>query len=307
MITDHIDAVTRIPETHRHEITPAPISVKVELSAKCDLRCKFCATRNNLRGKGMMDFALLDRLLREMKEIGVEEIGLFFLGESLLYPRLVDAIKLAKDIGFKYVFLTTNGRMLTRTLAYDIMSAGLDSLKFSLNEAEKEKYKDTTGVDCFDTVVQNIKDAVYIRDRVAATHGHRCGVYVSSILYDENQKILVKPIIDSLGNIDEHYWLPLYNQGGYTKGNKRSSGNPGRVGALRDPLPCWTLFAEGHITWDGILTGCSFSHGRGWDYGDLNKITFMDAWNSETAQGLRRANLKKDITGTACEKCILNI
>jgi len=26
------------------------------------------------------------------------------------------------------------------------------------------------------------------------------------------------------------------------------AGNQGRVGALREPLPCWSAFTEGHIT-----------------------------------------------------------
>ncbi len=38
--------------------------------------------------------------------------------------------------------------------------------------------------------------------------------------------------------------------------------------------------------------------------GDLTTTPFMAAWNSERFQHLRAAHLKKDVTGTACERCV---
>jgi MoaA/NifB/PqqE/SkfB family radical SAM enzyme len=308
-ISQKIDAITKIPESHRYEVCPAPKSVKIELTARCDLKCFFCATSKGLRKKGDMDFDFLQHILLEMKEEGVKEIGMFYLGESLLYPRLAEAIRFAKHTcGFDYVFLTTNGRLLTKNKARDIISAGLDSLKFSFNSFCSEQYKNTTGVDAFDTVVANIHGAKEVRDEVLRETGHKCGLYASSIRYDEEQYELMDKTVDVIKrSLDEHYWLPLYNQAGYTtgvRGTKPTAGNRGRIGALRDSLPCWALFTEGHIAWTGMLTGCCFSHEEAWDFGDLNHMGFMEAWNSEAAQKLRRANLAKDVTGTACEKCI---
>jgi hypothetical protein len=256
-----------------------------------------------------MDYEFLEQILLEMKEEGVKEIGMFYLGESLLYPKLADAIRFAKrTCGFEYVFLTTNGRLLTKDKAREIMSAGLDSLKFSFNSFNREQYKNTTGVDAFDTVVTNIVNAHEVREEVLRDTGHRCGLYASSIKYDDEQYGLMEKTVDVIRkSLDQHYWLPLYGQAGYTagvRGTKPVSGNIGRIGAIRDSLPCWSLFTEGHIAWTGMLTGCCFSHEDSWDFGDLNHMGFMEAWNSEAAQKLRKANLAKDVTGTACEKCI---
>ena len=85
MITDRIDAITRIPPEYRSAGPPCPRSVKIELTARCDFKCFFCATANKLRPAGDMDWDLLRRLLAEMRQDGVEEIGLFYLGESFLY------------------------------------------------------------------------------------------------------------------------------------------------------------------------------------------------------------------------------
>ena len=73
---------------------------------------------------------------------------------------------------------------------------------------------------------------------------------------------------------------------------------------LRPFLPCWQLFREGHITWTGMLVGCCFAYEPKWDFGDLNKMSFMEAWNSQAAQEIRQANLNLDVRGTACDRCV---
>jgi len=45
-----------------------------------------------------MDRSMFERLLLEMKEAGVEEIGLFYLGESFMCRWLEEAIYFAKHV-----------------------------------------------------------------------------------------------------------------------------------------------------------------------------------------------------------------
>ena len=308
-ITQRVDAITAIPPDFRVEAPPCPPSVKIELTARCDLKCFFCATSHRLRGRGDMEWDLLTRLLREMRAAGVRELGLFYLGESMLYPRLAEAIAFAKlDCGYPYVFLTTNGRMATADRLRACFAAGLDSLKFSLNGADQAQYKAITGVDAFDDVVANIKAARQVRDEVAAATGHRCALYASSILYDGEQGArMARTIADVAPHLDEHYFLPLYGQAGLTagaRGTRPVAGNIGRVGALRDPLPCWSIFTEGHVSYDGQLSACCFDHDGRFAMGDLKTEGFLAAWGSERFRALRRAHLAKDVTGTACERCV---
>ena len=73
---------------------------------------------------------------------------------------------------------------------------------------------------------------------------------------------------------------------------------------LHKALPCWSLFTEGHITCDGHLSACCFDHSGRFQMGDLNRMSFMEAWNSQPFVKLRAAHLKKDLRGTVCENCI---
>ncbi|HWD21920.1 MAG TPA: radical SAM protein [Burkholderiales bacterium] len=310
-ITARIDRITKLTPAYRSTTPPVPRSVKIELTARCDFRCFFCASAMRLRDKAEIDPAFFRRILKQMRALGVEEIGLFYLGESFLCRWLPEAVRYAKkECGYPYVFLTTNGRMATPERVRECMEAGLDSLKFSFNFSDAEQFHQVTGVrqDDFARVVEHLKSARRVRDEVEAASGHRCGLYASSIRYDDEQQVRMQAAVtEILPWVDEHYWLPLYGQAGLTSGARGTvptAGNQGRIGALRKPLPCWSLFTEGHITYDGRLSACCFDHDGRFDMGNLNYETFMEAWNGVRFASLRRANLAEDVRGTVCEQCI---
>lgn len=313
MITDRIDAVTKISPEYLKAVLPAPKSVKIEISPRCNYRCGFCALRNReVQPKWDMDFDLFKRITREMREAGVEEVGVFYLGESFMNPRLlVDCIRYAKqELGFPYVFLTSNASMAFPEAVEECMRAGLDSLKWSCNAADEEQFEKIMGVakKLFHRAIENMQAAKGIRDR----GGYRTGLYASSIRYDGAQQHKMEQFLAEkvVPFVDQHYWLPLYSMGAFATnreeelGYRPTAGNQGRWGALREPLPCWSAFTEGHVTAEGKLSACCFDATANWTMGDLNKVSFMEAWNSEAFVRLREAHLRKDVRGSVCEACI---
>jgi radical SAM protein with 4Fe4S-binding SPASM domain len=310
-ITARIDRITLLTDRYRSPTPPVPRSVKIELTARCDFQCFFCASHMRLRAKDEIDPRFFRRIVREMRALGVEELGLFYLGESFTCRWLAEAVRFAKrECGYPYVFLTTNGRMATPERVRECMEAGLDSLKFSFNFSDPQQFHDVTRVRASDfwTVEQNLREARRVRDEVEAATGHRCGLYASSIRYDDAQHERMAAAVARIAPyVDEHYWLPLYGQAGLTSGARGTvptAGNQGRIGALRKPLPCWSLFTEGHVTYDGRLSACCFDHDGRFSMGDLERESFIEAWHSERFQRLRRTNLAEDVRATVCEKCI---
>lgn len=309
-ITDKIDAITGMREKHRTPVPPCPRSVKIELTARCNLQCSFCATSSGLRDKRDMDFDFYaNRLLPMLRESGVEEVGMFFLGESMVLPNLPDFIAKAKEIGFPYIFLTTNGVATAPDKVEACMKVGLNSLKFSLNYADREQFADIARVKpaLFDKMVEHIKAAHDIREK----GGYDCGVFASYIDYDAQQGERMKALIDELEPyLDECYALPLYSQADLTgqesseAGWQVRAGNPGRAANMREPIPCWSLFTEARVTWDGRLAACCFDHDRRFDMGDLTQEEFLDAWHAQKFQDLRAAHLAGDVRGTSCEHCV---
>ncbi len=308
-ITSRIDAVTRIPARYLAAELPAPRAVKIELTSQCNYRCGFCAHRLRMKDRGEMDRAFFERVVGEMVDAGVEELGLFYIGESFMCDWLPEAIAYAKARGISYAFLTTNGSLATHERVDACMKAGLDSLKFSMNNADEEQFARIAAVKTklFRDSIANLKGARAVRD----AGGYDCGLYASSIQYDGKQQELMQALVDEIRPfVDEHYWLPLYSMGSTTTqreeelGYRPIAGNQGRVGALREPLPCWSAFTEGHITHDGKLSACCFDAGDKWVMADLNKVPFLEGWNSEAFVRLRAAHLRKDVSGTICEDCV---
>lgn len=323
MITEKIDRITGITDEYSGEVCPAPKSVKIELSPRCNLRCKFCALRTReAQPKEDMDFTLFKRITTEMREAGVEEIGCFYLGESFSnYELLVKAVRWCKQIGFPYVFLTSNATLAHPYRVEAVMRAGLDSLKWSVNAADSDQYKEIMGVkgSLFEVALTNIKKAYEVRELM----GFKTKLYASSIKFDGDQSekmhnlmmTRVKPYVD------EWYELPLYGMAmrseevrqaiGYTP----THGNAGRIDPKtglpnRAPLPCWSVSMEGHVRYDGHMSACCFGAKDDFDVGDLNKHDFMSVWNSEKMRQIRRAQQRtkvegpKALKGTMCEVCV---
>lgn len=305
-ITERIDAITGVPETHRREDPPAPKSVKIELTSRCDHNCSFCARNTRNRPPGDMDFEFFKDKAQEMRKAGVQELGMFYLGESMLYAKLPDAIRYAKeDCGFPYVFLTTNGSASSPDKIVECYAAGLDSLKFSLNYADEVQFAKIARANpkLFDKATSNIRAARRMRDCM----GSKCGLYASYIEFDGEQGVRMQERVNALREcFDEVYALPLYNQAAQVDNPEWEfiPGNVGRAACKRDPLPCWSLFTEGHITHDGFLSACCFDHNNKFQMGDLSTQTFMEAWHSDTFKELRRAHLSKNVKGTVCEYCV---
>ena len=311
-ITDRIDGVTLVSPDFLRSDPPAPKSVKIEISPRCNYRCGFCALRTReVQPRNDMDFSLFKRITQEMIDAGVTEIGVFYLGESFMNPDLLVAcISHLKEIGTPYVFLTSNASLATPDKVEACMAAGLDSLKWSVNAADVEQFKDIMDVSgkLFDRALENIKAAWELR----AWSGYKTGLYASSIRYDGEQQERMERLLDERVRpyVDQHYWLPLYSMGAFATqreeelGFKPTAGNQGRLGALRDPLPCWSAFTEGHVTAEGKLSACCFDAKSTWAMGDLTEQSFSEAWNSAAFVALREAHLRKDVRGTVCENCI---
>ena len=312
-ITERIDNITKIPPRYLRAVAPAPRSVKIEISPRCNYRCGFCALRTReVQPKWDMDFGLFKRITCEMRDAGVEEIGVFYLGESFMNPRLlVDCIRYLKhELAIPYVFLTSNASMAFPEAVEECMKAGLDSLKWSVNAADEKQFETIMGVagKLFYNALENIRSAWQTRQDTR----YKTGLYASSIQYDGEQQTKMEQLLAQqvLPYVDKHYWLPLYSMGAFATqreeqlGYRPTAGNQGRIGALREPLPCWSAFTEGHVTAEGKLSACCFDAKATWTMGDLNNVSFMEAWNSASFVKLRSAHLNRDVRGTVCESCV---
>jgi len=301
-IIDRVDASTHVSQERFTCKPPFPRSVKVEITSACNYRCSFCATKSSTRKHGVMDIVFYRDLMKKLVIDGVEEVGVFLLGESFLVKNIDEYIRIAKECGIKYVFITTNGSLCKEDIMKRVIEAGLDSIKFSVNAGERDRYAKMHGVDAFDEVVDNI---IKLSRYLKSNNISRLKTAVSSIYMDKFSGELESFREMILKYVDCFYYLPMYSQGGSVKCESKSSvGNPGRLENSVEVVPCWMLFNSSRVTWDGLMTACCFDHDLKFVMGDLSKCSLMDAWHSDKFVELRKKHLDNNLKDSLCAKCL---
>jgi hypothetical protein len=270
-----------------------------------------------------MDFYFFQKITEDMRISGVEEIGLFYLGEPFMNPELLCSAShwVKKVLKFPYVFLTSNATLATPDNVRDILDTGIDSIKWSVNFGNAKQFAYFTGKKeaLFDKALLNIHTAWRIRNR----DGYKTKLSASSILYGGDHKEKMTKFLEDkiIPYVDRHYWLPLYQMAMYKEHMQKvmgyipTAGNVGRLDdntlqPLRKSLPCWSAFTEGHVRADGGLSACCFGNDDKFDMGVLDGTNFMRQWNSLKFQALREAQLstittgQDSLKGTPCEVCV---
>lgn len=303
-IARRAEELKRLDCNARSARPPIPRSAKVELDSNCNLRCSFCSRQRSPRASIATTRQQFGAIARNLRGAGVEQLGLFYINEPFLCEWLAEAVYTAKhEVGFPYVFVTTNGIGISLDAIRECIEAGLDSLKFALNFADSEQLVSAAGASRgIDAVLGSVVATRRIRDDIVARGGHRCRLSASSLRFDGEQEIRMRPLLGRLDHVvDEHYWLPVFGCDSRWS-CLTGGGDCGNI--IRKPTPCWSLFTEAHVRADGKLSACCLDASERFVVGDLTQTSFLSAWHSDAFRALRVAHLSNDLRGTVCADCI---
>jgi MoaA/NifB/PqqE/SkfB family radical SAM enzyme len=114
----------------------------MNITYKCANRCVFCATGDRI--SAALEWEKIDTILRQHRQAGTDQLDIDG-GEPTLHPRLIDAIQLAHEIGYRSINVTSNGRLLReRDFAARLLDSGLTHLLISLHGATAEVHDAAT-------------------------------------------------------------------------------------------------------------------------------------------------------------------
>lgn len=115
-------------------------TIIVELTNFCNMSCDFCAKKASSRNYKNMDWSFFCDIIDEIADKKLARyIQLAGIGESLLYPKLFDAIEYCNNKGL-VPRLITNGLTLTTELYRQMISCGLKDLYISLHNLTTESF-----------------------------------------------------------------------------------------------------------------------------------------------------------------------
>jgi radical SAM protein with 4Fe4S-binding SPASM domain len=120
-----------------------PDEVAIEIVMGCNLRCPMCPVSGlphsmNGRRPTIMAPEVYQRVIDQISD-RPRSVLLNVFGESLLHPRLVEFIRIAKRPGH-HVAIITNGTKLTPAYSGEIIDAGLDALTVSIDGLSHDTY-----------------------------------------------------------------------------------------------------------------------------------------------------------------------
>lgn len=278
-----------VDEAQRVEAPPFPRQIQVETTNICNHQCDFCAYTTMKRPKRHMDQALFEQIVLESYTLGAREIGLFAGAEPLACKKIGEYITYCRDLGYEYIYISTNGALGDTQKMQQIIDAGLSSIKFSINAGDRETYKNVHGRDDFDKVIENVQ---FVRQYI---ENNKIDLWLGVSFVGmphtdhtfENLKGLVGEFVDEI----------IYYE---------ASNQSGQMPEFPDPpyRDCHLPFNKAHFSLEGYIKACCNDYENLLAVEDIKPNGIAEAWHSERFKTLRRAHITDDMDGTLCANCI---
>jgi len=278
----------------------------------CNFRCQYCfhalpkEKRDYECDDILMDFGLFKKAIDDMKNFKgkIKMLRIAGLGEPLMHKNIADMVGYAKSSGiFENINIVTNALLLDEKLSLNLVDAGLDMLRISVQGVSALQYKEITGAAIdFDKFVDGI--------RIFYNNRRDTRVYIKIIdcaVKSEGDK---DKFFDIFGDICDiisfEYMTPTVEGIDYEKiSGGRALDNTQTGNDLSYSKICPMPFYMMQINPDGHVVPCC-----GWSIpaklGNVKDESVADIWNSRLFNGFRALMLTKAANcGKICAACTL--
>lgn len=290
---------------------PLPECLNIEVNNTCNQRCVFCPYHGMYAPRALhpavLDIEFVKKLMRQAYELGIgrNEIGFYLAGEAFLYKGLAELIAYAKELGFKYIFLTTNGALATPERMRAVIDAGLDSIRFSVNAPEREMYKELHGKDDYDIVLENIREMhkYLTENHIKVATSLSCVITKKTLRIEKRMREIFEPYFEDIMFIP----VMLSRLTNIAEVREKYEVIDDGDMMLNPDFICPLLFNSMYINALGRVVPCCNSYDEEVYFADLKvNSSLKDAWESEGYNRYRKIFLNGDSDkGTICETCLM--
>jgi MoaA/NifB/PqqE/SkfB family radical SAM enzyme len=317
-----------------------PVCLYLETTNRCNLLCTTCPrTFEALEPPGDMSWDLFTRVIDQFPRLA--RVVLHGVGEPMMVPALPRMIRYLKDRG-TYVLFNTNGTLLSEKKGRQLIDAGLDELRVSLDAADPVAFKLVRGRDMFTRIVRKVRAFRALQRQLAAERprvslwltglqetvgqlsdfvrlAHDMGVpevYLQRLVYFPEGQGMARPEQALFAGRDDAEGRMIrdaeelagrlgiaFNASGAT--DPATSLKPGE--SAQPWSLCRRPWSLMYITAHGRALPCCIApfSARGYDgftLGDATQQTLREIWNGERYQDFRAALLSNE-PPAACAGC----
>lgn len=267
--------LTRDYLSRKTRIATYPSVVGIETTGRCNLDCIMCPRIKMTRQAGDMEPSLFEKIIDDISG-RVEFVWLQDYGEPLLNKNIFRMIRYAKKRGLS-TGISTNATALTGDAAENILSSGLDYIIFAFDGATKETYeKIRKGAD-YAAVKQNIERFLAKKTEQDA----EIFTAVQCIYMEETER-----------EIDD--FMAAWDTEGVDGIRVRQLTFSGNKDKFRNTLhgrPCYWLWSDPHIKWDGTVVPCCQDVNAEYPLGNISEEPLGVLWNSDKMLWLRERHI----------------
>lgn len=197
-----------------------PVCLYLETTNRCNLLCQTCPrTFEDLEPPADMSWELFTRIVDQLPRI--DRVVLHGVGEPMLVKALARMVGYLKRRG-SYVLFNTNGTLLTPRKGRELVEAGLDELRVSLDAAEPEAFRAVRGKDMFARIVHNV-GAFTRMQRVAGIDRPLVSLWLTGLKETIEQLPEFVRLAGEIGVREVHLQRLVYFPDGATLARARSS------------------------------------------------------------------------------------
>ncbi len=326
------------PQRDRQAAAP-PLCVYLEVTNRCNLLCETCPrTFEALEPPADMSWELFTSIVDQLP--GLKRAVLHGVGEPMLVRALPDMIRYLKARGV-HVLFNTNGTLLREKRFRELIDAGLDELRVSLDAADAATYAEVRGKPFFDRIVRDVRLMTEYQARTGATNP-RVSIWLTGMKETVQQLPEFVRLAASMGVAEVHLQRLVFDEAGFgmaradnslfeqTQGEEVAAIEAavalGReMGVLLDASgatePGLSLQKQGEQPWATCRRPWSLmyftAHGRAlpcciapfsargyetYTLGDAKTQSLADMWNGGLYQDFRE-RLLSDVPPAPCANC----
>jgi len=302
-------AVSKI--TKKTGIKGLPISVSIEPTTACNLRCPECPSglRSFSRPTGKLEPGLYQKIIDEVSK-KLFYLIFYFQGEPYLHPQFLNMVSYASAKGI-YTATSTNAHFLDDENARKTVESGLDRMIISIDGSTQETYEAYRVEGNLDKVLEGTKRMIEWRKKLNSKTPAILWQFLV-VAPNEHQIPEIKKLAKEYG-VDKVAFktAQIYD---YENGNElipsnnkysRYSNNGDGTFRIKSKLidHCWKMWHSCVITWDGQVVPCCFDKDAEYPMGNLTNSSFSKVWNSSAYQEFRANLMKSRSSIEMCRNC----
>jgi hypothetical protein len=264
-----------------------PRYIQIETIIGCDANCPFCPQKKIDRKPVVMPEATWKKIIDDTRGLGITYRP-FLQNEALIDKRLARIISYIKEDPTARVEINTNGSLLDERRGAELIDAGIDVVRFSVDAFSPETFERCRVGLNYEQVVRNANAFIATAARARRT----VVTEVRMIDIDFNRHEQRDFIEYWSARADRALIVPLYNW-------------PWDDGVEMVRKPCIKMREEMFFYTDGRAVLCCWDIAGRAVIGDVLKESVLDIWNGtvrrQMAEYLARGEREKIILCSRCD------